>query len=205
VVAAIKSIIDGNERQVAKLRRLAVLVNGFEPHMQALSDDELRGQTAAFRKRLEAGETLDDLLPEAFAAAREAAKRTLGQRPFDVQLMGAASLHQGMISEMKTGEGKTLTATLALYLNALEGKGAHLITTNDFLVRWQAQWMSPIFEALGLTVGWVQHDMSPAERHTMYERDVTYVQNSRTLSSAISTSPSWMKSTPSSSTRPGRL
>ncbi len=177
MVSAIKSLIDGNDRQVAKLRRLAVLVNGFEPRMEALSDDDLRGQTAAFRERLSAGETLDDLLPEAFAAAREAAKRTLGQRPFDVQIMGAASLHQGMISEMKTGEGKTLTATLALYLNALEGKGAHLVTTNDFLVRWQAQWMSPIFEALGMTVGWVQHDMSPAERHAMYVRDVTYVQN----------------------------
>jgi preprotein translocase subunit SecA len=176
-MAFVKTLFDGNERLVTRLRRLAAEVNAFESRMQALSDDDLRAQTAGFRSRLAAGETLDGLLPEAFAAAREAALRTLGQRPFDVQVMGAASLHQGMISEMKTGEGKTLTATLALYLNALEGKGAHLVTTNDFLVRWQAQWMSPIFDALGITVGWLQHDMSPAERRAMYARDVTYVQN----------------------------
>jgi preprotein translocase subunit SecA len=152
-------------------------VNALESEFEKLSNEELRRKTDEFRERLSNGETLDDLLPEAFAAVREAAKRTLGQRHYDVQVMGAIALHQGKIAEMKTGEGKTLTATMPLYLNALLGRGVHLVTTNDFLVRWQAQWMSPVYEALGLSVGWIQHGMSESERRAMYARDITYVQN----------------------------
>ncbi len=173
----LKQIIDGNERQLARLRPLVAAIGALEPAFERLTDEELRAKTEEFRGRLADGATLDDLLPEAFAAVREAAKRTLGQRHFDVQLLGGIVLHQGKIAEMKTGEGKTLTATLPLYLNALAGRGVHLVTTNDFLVRWQAQWMSPVYEALGLTVGWIQHDMSPSERRAMYARDITYVQN----------------------------
>ncbi len=175
--AFIKQLLDSNEREVARLRPLVAAINELEERFEELSDEQLRAKTEEFRERLEAGETLDDLLPEAFAAVREAAKRTLGQRHYDVQLMGGVVLHQGKIAEMKTGEGKTLTATLPLYLNALAGRGVHVVTTNDFLVRWQAQWMGPVFGALGLSVGWIQHDMSESERRAMYGRDVTYVQN----------------------------
>jgi len=177
VLALLKRLFDGNERQIARYRRRVEEINALEPVFEQLSDEELRAKTDEFRDRLANGQTLDELLPEAFAAVREAAKRTLGQRHFDVQLIGGIVLHEGKIAEMKTGEGKTLTATLPLYLNALEGKGVHLVTTNDFLVRWQAQWMQPVFEALGMTVGWIQHDMSPPERRAMYARDITYVQN----------------------------
>ncbi|MCX7598481.1 MAG: SEC-C metal-binding domain-containing protein [Armatimonadetes bacterium] len=177
MAAVLKRLFDSNERQIARYRRRVAEINALEPVFERLTDAELRAKTDEFRQRLADGKTLDELLPEAFAAVREAAKRTLGQRHFDVQLIGGMVLHEGKIAEMKTGEGKTLTATLPLYLNALEGKGVHLVTTNDFLVRWQAQWMQPIFEALGMTVGWIQHDMSPSERRAMYARDVTYVQN----------------------------
>ncbi|MBC7288239.1 MAG: preprotein translocase subunit SecA, partial [Armatimonadetes bacterium] len=173
----IKKLIDPNEREIARLRRIVDQINALEPDFERLTDEQLTAKTEEFKQRLAAGETLDALLPEAYAAVREAAKRTLGQRHFDVQVMGAIVLHEGKIAEMKTGEGKTLTATMPLYLNALEGKGAHLVTTNDFLVRWQAQWMAPIFELLGMSVGFIQHEMSPSERRAMYNRDVTYVQN----------------------------
>ncbi len=176
-MALFKRLFDSNERELARLRPIVAKVNALEEEFERLSDEKLRAKTEEFKKRLADGETLDDLLPEAYAAVREAAKRTLGQRHYDVQVMGAIVLHEGKIAEMKTGEGKTLTATMPLYLNALTGRGVHLVTTNDFLVRWQAQWMAPIFEALGMTVGWIQHDMSPAERRAMYNRDVTYVQN----------------------------
>jgi preprotein translocase subunit SecA len=174
----VKRVFDSNEREVARLRRRVAEVNAHEPAMQALSDEELAAKTPEFRRRLAQGEPLDDLLPEAFAAMREAARRVLGERHYDVQLIGGMALHEGRIAEMKTGEGKTLTATLPLYLNALPGKGAHLISTNDFLVRWQAQWMGQIFEALGMSVGYIQHAMSDAERRSMYQRDITYVENS---------------------------
>lgn len=177
VLAVAKRLFDGNERAIARLRPIVQRINALESQFEALSDAELQAKTEEFKKRLAEGEGLDDLLPEAYAAVREAAKRTLGQRHFDVQVMGAIVLHEGKIAEMKTGEGKTLTATMPLYLNALTGRGAHLVTTNDFLVRWQAQWMAPIFEALGMSVGWIQHEMSPAERRAMYARDITYVQN----------------------------
>src|SRR5690349_7246654 len=142
-----------------------------------MSDDQLRGETAEFRARLDAGETLDDLMPEAFATVREAARRILGQRHFDVQLMGGAALHLGNIAEMKTGEGKTLVATLPVYLNALAGDGVHIVTVNDYLANRDRHWMGPIYEFLGLTVGVIQHDMNPPQRQTAYGCDITYGTN----------------------------
>src|SRR5688500_18739098 len=132
-----------NDRYVRSLGRIVDAVNGFEPTISALTDDELRGQTDIFRRRLADGAKLDDLLPEAFATVREAAKRTLGQRHYDVQLIGGMALHRGEIAEMKTGEGKTLVATLAVYLNALPGKGVHVVTVNDYAARRDADWMGP--------------------------------------------------------------
>ena len=142
-----------NDRYVQSLRKIVEKVNGFEPTIQALTDEELKGQTARFKARLEEGEKLDDILPEAFATVREAAKRALGQRHYDVQMVGGIVLHRGEIAEMRTGEGKTLVATLAVYLNALEGKGVHVVTVNDYLARRDADWMGQIYRFLGLTVG----------------------------------------------------
>jgi preprotein translocase subunit SecA len=157
---------------------LVTRINCLEPEFEQLSDEALRGRTEVFRRRLAAGETLDDLLPEAFAACREASKRALGQRHYDVQLIGGWVLHQGMIAEMVTGEGKTLVATLAVYLNALPDKGVHLVTVNDYLARRDAEWMRPVYEALGLTVGAIQAPMSNEERIPEYAADVTYGTNS---------------------------
>lgn len=171
-------LFDPNEKALRRLRRIAEQVNALEEQMRALRDEDFPRKTQEFKERLAAGETLDDLLPESFALTREAARRVLGERPHDVQVMGAAALHQGQIAEMKTGEGKTLTATMPLVLNALAGKGAHLVTTNDFLVRWQAEWMGKVYEFLGLTVGYIQHDMDSRRRQEMYSRDITYVENS---------------------------
>src|ERR1041384_7869820 len=140
-------IVKGFDRSVAK-------INALEPEIAKLSDADLRAKTVEFRERLAKGETLDDVLVEAFAVVREAAKRTLGQRHFDVQLKGGMVLHQGKIAEMKTGEGKTLVATLPVYLNALEGKGVHVVTVNDYLAKRDRDWMAPVFEFLGLTVGY---------------------------------------------------
>ena len=176
-MAFLKSIFDGNEREVARVRKTAVAVNAHEPAMQALSDDELRGLTPRFRERLAAGETLDDLLPEAFAAVREAARRTLGMRHFDVQIMGGQILFEGRIAEMKTGEGKTLVATLPVYARALLGRGVHVVTVNDYLARRDAEWMGPVYRALGLEVGIIQHDLDSAGRRAAYACDVTYVTN----------------------------
>jgi preprotein translocase subunit SecA len=176
-MAFLKALIDGNEREVARLRRTAERVNTFEEPMKALSDDELRAKTPEFRGRLEAGETLDDLLPEVFAVAREASRRALGMRPFDVQIMGGQVLYEGRIAEMKTGEGKTLVATLPVYARALEGRGVHVVTVNDYLARRDAEWMSPVYEFLGLSVGIIQHDLDPAQRRAAYLCDVTYVTN----------------------------
>ena len=175
---AAKWIIDGNEREIGRMFQAVRKCNALEPRIQALSEEGLREKTAEFRARLGAGETLDDLLVEAFAVAREGAWRAVGMRPYDVQLVGAMVLHNGRISEMKTGEGKTLVATLALYLNGLSGHGCHLVTTNDYLVRWQAQWMGRIFELLGLSCGYIQHNMEPHERAANYLKDITYVENS---------------------------
>jgi preprotein translocase subunit SecA len=191
---------DGNDRIVKQLEPIVREINELEPAFQALSDDELGAKTQEFRRRLAEGEALDDLLPEAFATVREASRRTNGQRHYDVQLIGGIVLHQGKIAEMKTGEGKTLVATLPLYLNALEGKGAHLITVNDYLAKVGAGWMGPIFRMLGLSVGMIAHDYSalfdpdyvdpkanqedqrlvhwrPCTRREAYAADITYGTN----------------------------
>src|SRR5437867_987641 len=191
-------IFDSNEAELRRLKKVVVKINALEAGTKALSDDALRARTAEFRDRLAKGETLDDILPEAFAVVRDAARRTLGQRHFDVQLMGAMALHKGHIAEMKTGEGKTLVASAALYLNALAGKGAHLVTTNDYLAKTGAGWMAPIYDLLGMTVAYIAHEKSAIydtsvvleavdERHRhwrdvtrreAYLADITYGQNS---------------------------
>ena len=166
------------ERDYKKLQPIVDEINTFSDAIKALTDEQLKGKTDEFKSRLKAGETLDDILPEAFAVCREASTRTLGLRHFDVQLMGGIVLHQGKIAEMATGEGKTLVATLALYLNALEGRGAHLVTVNDYLAKRDRDWMAPIFEFLGLTVGCLQNSMMPSQRKAEYACDITYGTNS---------------------------
>ncbi len=166
-----------NDRLVKTLDKPVARINALEPELENLSDAALRERTDQFRERLAKGETLDDLLVEAFATVREAAKRTLGQRHFDVQLKGGMILHQGKIAEMKTGEGKTLVATLAVYLNAISGKGVHVVTVNDYLARRDSEWMGQIYKFLGLTVGVIVHDLSDDERRAAYACDVTYGTN----------------------------
>ncbi|MEO1248474.1 MAG: preprotein translocase subunit SecA [Pseudomonadota bacterium] len=166
-----------NDRIVKSMRKTVDKVNALESEMEALDDSALTDQTARFRERLAAGETLDDLIPEAFATVREAAKRTLGQRHFDVQILGGLVLHQGKISEMKTGEGKTLVATLPVYLNAIEGKGVHVVTVNDYLATRDAEWMGQVYAALGLSVGRIVHGLDDAQRRQSYAADVTYGTN----------------------------
>ena len=166
-----------NERYLESLRPIVGEINDLEPSLEKLSDDELRSRTDHFRERIDQGETLDDLLVEAFATVREAAKRTLGQRHFDVQLMGGIILHRGMISEMKTGEGKTLVSTLPIYLNTLSGDGVHLVTVNDYLAKRDSRWMGQIYELLGLSVGCILHEMTDAQRREAYAADVTYSTN----------------------------
>jgi preprotein translocase subunit SecA len=167
----------GEGRKLKRLEDVVGLVNTFEPEVEDLSDEELRGKTTEYRRRLEAGETLDDILPEAFASVREAARRAIGQRHFDVQILGGIVLHQGKIAEMKTGEGKTLTSTLAAYLNALAGGGVHIVTVNDYLAKRDSEWMGGIFRALGISVGLIQAQMSPSDRKPAYASDVTYGTN----------------------------
>jgi preprotein translocase subunit SecA len=167
----------GEGKILRHLSKIAVEVNSFEAAIVPLSDEALRAKTQEFRTRLTQGEDLDDLLPEAFAVVREAAKRTLGQRHYDVQLMGGAAMHMGNIAEMKTGEGKTLVATLPSYLNALAGKGVHVVTTNDYLAERDSEWMGRIHRFLGLTVGVIVNSMSPSERRAAYNCDVTYGTN----------------------------
>jgi preprotein translocase subunit SecA len=176
-MAFLKGIIDGNEREVARLRRTAKAVNEFEAQMSALSDDELKAKTAEFKSRLEQGESLDAMLPEVFAVVREAGTRTVGMRHFDVQIMGGQVLYEGRIAEMKTGEGKTLVATLPVYARALEGRGVHVVTVNDYLARRDAEWMGPVYEFLGLSIGIIQHGLDSAQRREAYNCDVTYVTN----------------------------
>ncbi len=166
-----------NERTLKRIAPLVDAVNSFEPEIQKLSDDELRGKTGEFRQRLDNGEPLDDLLPESFAVVREASVRTLGMRPFDAQMIGAVVLHQGKIAEMKTGEGKTLVATMPVYLNALPGLGVHLITVNDYLARRDSEWMGKIYTFLGLTVGCILHGLDDRQRKEAYQADVTYGTN----------------------------
>ena len=166
-----------NDRVVRILQKRVPAINALEPELEKLSDEALRARTQAFRDRVAAGTDPEELLPEAFATVREAAKRTLGQRHFDVQLLGGMVLHQGMISEMKTGEGKTLVATLAVYLNALAGKGVHVVTVNDYLARRDSEWMGRIYRFLGLSVGCIVHGLDDAERRAAYGCDVTYGTN----------------------------
>ena len=166
-----------HERDVKKLWPIVHKINALEPEMKKLTNDEMRAMTSKFRQRIEKGESLDSLLPEAFALTREASVRTLGMRHFDVQMMGGIVLHQGRITEMKTGEGKTLVATLPVYLNALGGHGVHVVTVNDYLARRDAEWMGTIYKFLGLEVGVIQHDLSPYQRQVAYRCDVTYGTN----------------------------
>ncbi|HEX8586219.1 MAG TPA: preprotein translocase subunit SecA [Allosphingosinicella sp.] len=166
-----------NDRYVRSLRKIVDRINGFEPTISAMTDDELRGQTAIFRQRLADGQELDALLPEAFATVREAAKRTLGQRHYDVQMIGGMVLHRGEIAEMRTGEGKTLVATLASYLNALEGKGVHVVTVNDYLARRDAEWMGQVHRFLGMSVGVIVPNLMDQQRRDAYAADITYGTN----------------------------
>ena len=172
-----KFIGSKNDRELKRLWAKVELVNALEGEIQVLSDAELKAKTPYFRERLSAGETLEDILPEAFAVAREASLRVLKMRHFDVQLIGGMALHEGKVAEMRTGEGKTLTATLPLYLNALAGKGAHLVTVNDYLARRDAEWMGRIYHFLGMTVGVIQHGLSDDQRRKAYACDITYCTN----------------------------
>jgi preprotein translocase subunit SecA len=166
-----------NDRELKRLRPIVERVNSFEPAIKALSDAELRGRTAEFRERLGRGETIDDVLPEAFAVVREAGRRVLSMRHYDVQLIGGMVLHQGAIAEMKTGEGKTLVATLPAYVNALAGKGVHVVTVNDYLARRDSEWMGRVYRFLGLTVGVIQHELTDEQRQVAYGCDITYGTN----------------------------
>jgi preprotein translocase subunit SecA len=166
-----------NQRDLKKLHPYAAAINELEPRIQALSNEQLQAKTAEFKEKLAQGANIEDLLIEAFAVVREVGKRTINMRHFDVQLMGGVVLHQGKIAEMKTGEGKTLVATLPAYLNALEGNGVHIVTVNDYLAKRDTEWMGPIFNFLGLGVGTIQHDMGDLERHEAYRKDITYGTN----------------------------
>src|SRR3981189_1607189 len=176
-VIARKVFGSSNERRIKGYLPRVGQINALEKELEGLSDEALRARTEAFRKQLAEGKTLDDILVPAFATVREAAKRTLGQRHFDVQLIGGMVLHEGDIAEMKTGEGKTLVATLAVYLNALAGKGVHVVTVNDYLARRDSEWMGQIYNFLGLTVGVIVHGLDDAERKQSYSRDITYGTN----------------------------
>lgn len=172
-----KNLLDDNEKEVKKLRRKVAAINDWEPQLEKLSDEDFPQKTAELKERLANGENTHDILPEAFALIREASRRTLGMRHFDVQLIGGMALHEGKIAEMKTGEGKTLVATLSAYLNALKGKGVHIVTVNDYLASRDAGWMGPVFEFCGLNVGLIVHGMSNAERKAAYLCDITYATN----------------------------
>ena len=166
-----------SERELKRIEPIVDKIESYRDTMRALSDEELRGKTKEYKKRLAEGETLDDLLPEAFATVREAGKRVLNMEHYRVQLIGGIILHRGRIAEMRTGEGKTLVSTLPAYLNALEGKGVHIVTVNDYLAKRDAEWMGQIHEFLGLTVGVVLNDLKPEERRAAYNCDITYVTN----------------------------
>ncbi len=178
-----KKLIDralrlGEGRKFKNYEKRVDSINRIEPEMEVLSDEELREEADALRERARGGESLDDLLPESFALTREAARRSLGQRHYDVQLIGGMVLHDGAIAEMKTGEGKTLTSTLAVVLNTLAGGSVHVVTVNDYLARRDALWMKPIYDMLGVSVGWLQEGDVPMTRRAKYAKDVTYGTNS---------------------------
>ena len=166
-----------SERELKLIYPIVDRIEALEPDMEKLTDEQLRAKTDEFKSRLAAGETLDDLMVEAYAVVREAAKRVLGQRHFRVQLVGGVILHQGRISEMRTGEGKTLVSTLPAYLNALEGKGVHIVTVNDYLAKRDAEWMGKVHEFLGLTVGCILNSMDNDQRREAYACDITYGTN----------------------------
>ena len=168
---------DNNDREIKRMREIVDVINGFEQEMQSQTDDQLAGRTVKFRERLDNGESLDDLLPEAFATVREASSRVLGMRHFDVPMIGGICLHEGKIAEMKTGEGKTLVATLPVYLNALTGKGVHMVTVNDYLAKRDSEWMGHVYNFLGLSVGLIKHDMDFPERKHAYGCDITFGTN----------------------------
>jgi len=208
-----------SDRRVKRYAPLVDRINALESELEALSDDDLRARTDRLRAELAQGKSLDDLLPPAFATVREAAKRTLGQRHFDVQLVGAMVLNEGSIAEMKTGEGKTLVATLAVYLNALADKGVHVVTVNDYLAQRDAEWMGQIYRMLGLSVGVIVHGIDQDKRRAAYAADVTYGTNNELVliicatiwntisppwSSAGTISPLSMRLIPSSSMKPAR-
>ncbi|MBC7345080.1 MAG: DEAD/DEAH box helicase, partial [Clostridia bacterium] len=177
MLSALRNLLDDNAKEIKRLSRRVQEINALEPEMMGLSDDDLSAKTAEFKRRLEAGQSIDDILPEAFAVVREVSRRVLGMRHFDVQLMGGIVLHQGRIAEMKTGEGKTLVATLPAYLNALEGKGVHIVTVNDYLARRDSEWMGRIYRFLGLEVGLIVHGLDTAARRKSYAADITYGTN----------------------------
>ena len=179
-----KVLYAGEGKKIKALEAVVPLVNSLEDETKELDDDALRGKTAEFKAQIAQQDTpenqvfyLNEILPEAFAVVREAAQRSIGQRHFDVQLMGGAALHNGWIAEMKTGEGKTLTSTLAVYLNALLGRGVHVVTVNDYLAKRDSEWMGQIYRSLGLSTGLIQGQMSPADRQPAYGADVTYGTN----------------------------
>src|SRR5215475_10375335 len=179
IVDAILAKIFGtkNEREIKAMLPLVAQINDLEPAMRELSDIDLAAKTIGFKERLAQGATLDDLLVEAFAVVREGGRRVLNMRHFDVQLIGGMVLHKGKIAEMKTGEGKTLVATLPCYLNALEGKGVHVVTVNDYLAKRDSEWMGRLYKSLGLTVGVIVHDLDDQERQEAYNADITYGTN----------------------------
>ena len=189
-----KALRMGEGRQIKKLENVAKATNAFEDEIAALDDEELKGQTAKFKQRIENGESLDKLMPEAFATVREASKRTLGLRHFDVQLMGGAALHWGNIAEMKTGEGKTLVATLPAYLNALEGKGVHVVTVNDYLASYQAELMGRVYRFLGMSTGCIITNQKPPERRKQYNADITYGTNNEFGFDYLRDNMAWEKS-----------
>ena len=166
-----------NDREIAKFKPIVDKINKLESKFLTLNDKDLKLKTTEFRERLSKGESLENILPEAFAIVREAAKRTLNQRHFDVQLIGGIVLHRGKIAEMKTGEGKTLVATLACYLNALEGKGVHVVTVNDYLAKRDSEWMGQVYEFLGMSVGCIVSELDDDERRVAYKADITYGTN----------------------------
>ena len=166
-----------SEKEIKRIKPMQEKVLALDEEYQKLTDDELRHKTDEFKERLSAGETLDDILPEAFAACREAASRVLGMKHFPVQVIGGIILHQGRIAEMKTGEGKTLVATLPAYLNALSGKGVHIVTVNDYLAKRDSEWMGKLYRFMGLTVGLIIHGMDQDEKKAAYNADITYCTN----------------------------
>ena len=189
-----KALRMGEGRQIKKLENVAKATNALEDEIAALNDEEIKGQTAKFKERIDNGESLDKIMPEAFATVREASKRTLGLRHFDVQLMGGAALHWGNIAEMKTGEGKTLVATLPAYLNALEGKGVHVVTVNDYLASYQAELMGRVYRFLGMSTGCIITDQKPPERRKQYNADITYGTNNEFGFDYLRDNMSWEKS-----------